>query len=110
MTKLINLLDGEFIASGSVDCTVKIWNVNSGQIITNFKNHSSMILDIEPLLDGCMASASHDETLKVWNTLSGELVNELKDVQSINKLAVMSNGDLAIATHSKSIKIWNSSS
>lgn len=69
-----------------------------------------MILDLEPLLDGYMASASHDETVKVWNSLTGELINELKDMQSINKLAVMANGDLAIATDSKSIKIWNSGS
>ena len=110
VTKLIGLLNGEFIASGSIDGAIKVWNVDSGQMAKNFKGHSSMILDMVPLLGGYMASASHDETIKIWNSFTGELLNELKDVALINKLAVIANGDLAIATDSKSIKIWNSNS
>ncbi|WP_414524164.1 WD40 repeat domain-containing protein, partial [Umezakia ovalisporum] len=59
--------DGQTLASGSVDKTIKIWNVNTGQLLQTLSGHSDSITSLAYSSDGqTLASGSSDNTIKIW--------------------------------------------
>jgi DNA-binding beta-propeller fold protein YncE len=72
--------DGKFLAvSCHLDKTVKVWRVESGELVTELKGHQKQIAGISFSPSGkTIATASLDETLKIWNTKNGEIVRTIK--------------------------------
>ncbi len=65
--------DGEFIASGNKDTTIKLWNIE-GILIRTFTGHSLSVNSIAFSPDGkYIASGSSDKTAKLWS-INGELI------------------------------------
>jgi WD40 repeat protein len=68
--------DGQRIASGSRDSTVRVWDAHSGEQLEVFRGHEGGLVGIRSLAfspDGRrLASAGDDQTVRVWDTESGE--------------------------------------
>ncbi|HEY9865652.1 MAG TPA: hypothetical protein V6D21_15870, partial [Candidatus Obscuribacterales bacterium] len=63
--------DGNYIASGSVDKTVKLWKPD-GQILQTFVGHGGNVTSVSFSPDNQMiASSSQDGTIKLWPVNSG---------------------------------------
>jgi len=61
--------DGKTLASGSVDNTVKLWDVASGQNLATLKEHGDAIWSVAFSPDGkTLASAGRDKTIRPWET------------------------------------------
>ncbi|MDH6101696.1 hypothetical protein NWP18_04280 [Chrysosporum ovalisporum ANA283AFssAo] len=59
--------DGQTLASGSWDKTIKIWNVNTGQLLQTLSGHSDWVWSVAYSSDGqTLASGSGDNTIKIW--------------------------------------------
>ncbi|WP_325034773.1 WD40 repeat domain-containing protein [Nostoc sp. 'Lobaria pulmonaria (5183) cyanobiont'] len=59
--------DGQHLASGSADCTVKLWDVNTGQELYTLDNHSDWVNSVAFSPDGkTLVSGSRDMTIKLW--------------------------------------------
>ena len=69
--------DGRFIASGSRDSTVKVWEVATGLLIANLvKDNKEPVLCTAFSSDGkFVAVQSADGAVKVWNVQTGVLVS-----------------------------------
>ncbi|MEY3256194.1 MAG: hypothetical protein RLZZ29_1329, partial [Cyanobacteriota bacterium] len=68
--------DGEFIASGGDDKTVKLWN-RQGKLLRTLTGHTQTVNSINFSPDGnTVISGSDDGTVKLWN-LQGELLSTL---------------------------------
>ncbi len=102
--------DGEQVISGSQDGTIKIWNLNSGNLICTISAHDDSVHTIATTADGLyVISGSHDTTIKIWNLKTGQLVRTLRGhFGSVNTVILTPDGSKIISASSdSSLKIWN---
>jgi WD40 repeat protein len=62
--------DGRWVASGGVDCTVKVWDAQTGDLLQTFKSHLAQVIRLIFLQTPgglWLASGSHDSTVKLWD-------------------------------------------
>ena len=65
--------DGELLATGSADRTVKLWKIMSGLEQGTLQGHSGEIRAVAFSPDGrTLASGSEDGTLKLWDVTTGQ--------------------------------------
>ncbi|MBD0262106.1 MAG: hypothetical protein ICV78_05075 [Tolypothrix sp. Co-bin9] len=106
--------DGQWLASGSRDKTVKLWRTN-GTLVQTLKGHKDAVTSVSFSPDGqTLASASLDKTVLLWqrNPSNGEF-DELpyktlqKDGNWVYSVNFSPDGEL-LATGSKdsTIKLW----
>ncbi len=59
--------DGRYLASGSSDKTIKIWEVATGKELRTLTGHSDIVFSVAYSPDGrYLASGSRDKTIKIW--------------------------------------------
>ena len=69
--------DGTRLVSGSSDETVRIWNSETGQLLSTFNGHSELVYSVAYSSDGShIVSGSGNKIILVWNVQSGEIVGE----------------------------------
>jgi WD40 repeat protein len=102
--------NGQTLASGSWDNTIKLWNVKTGNLLQTLTGHSKDINSVAYSPDGqTLASASNDNTIKLWNVKTGNLLQTLEGHSySVNSVAYSPDGQtLASASGDTTIKIWD---
>jgi len=63
--------NGQYVAAGSMDAVVRIWDVSTGQLVERLRGHWGGIRSVAFTPDGKgLVSGSLDKTLKFWD-LSG---------------------------------------
>ena len=64
--------NGQYVASGSDDNIIRVWELESGKLIQTLNGHDSLVSDIDFSPDGTLlVSSSYDESLKVWEWARG---------------------------------------
>ena len=70
--------DGRHALSGSEDCTLRLWDLQTGQLLRMFAGHEAGVKAVAISPDGRHAlSASGDRTLKLWGLETGQLIRTL---------------------------------
>ena len=101
--------DGETVASGSGDHTIKIWQLRTGNLIRTLYGHSSWVSAIAISPDGqTLVSGSGDNTIKIWQLRTGQLLRTLVGHSKwVNSIAISPDGQtLASGSGDNTIKIW----
>ena len=63
--------NGQYVAAGSMDAVVRIWDVSTGQLAERLRGHRDSVRSVAFTPDGKgLVSGSFDKTLKFWD-LSG---------------------------------------
>jgi WD40 repeat protein len=108
VTAMAFSLDGRTLASGSIDDTIKLWDMASGKLLRTIEGHSSYVASIAFSLDGrTLASGSSDDTIKLWEMASGRLLRTLEGYSSVYAVAFSPDGKtLASGNDDKTIRLW----
>ena len=85
--------NGEYLASGSLDETIILFRVPSGELIKVFTGHSFCVNSVAFSCCGeYLASASNDCTIIIWRVSSGECIRTLTGNKSkVKSLAFLPN-------------------
>lgn len=108
--------DGQFVAGGGEENSVKLWNVGGDGKVRNLGNllsgHSGWVNSLAFSADGqVLVSGSCDRTIKVWNVGTLKLIRTLgswfsKDWGWVYSVGVW--GDLLVSGHGdRLVRIWN---
>jgi len=74
---------GNFLASGSRDKTIKIWETATGQCILTLIGHDNWVRGIEFHPSGkYLISVSDDKSIRVWDLKQGRAVKTINDAHS----------------------------
>lgn len=101
--------DGSKLASPSVDGTIKVWDVNKGDLIKTLRGHTSRAICVTwSPTDNYLATGSDDRTAKIWDIGSGELVQTIEGSSSPASLAWTRNGRiLALGFNNSTVQLWD---
>lgn len=89
------------LASGSMESTIKLWNITNGALIKTLTDHIDWVLSLVVLPNGFLASGGgwNDSTVKIWNpdnNFSLERSIKFSGLQSVVGMTLLKDGNLAI--------------
>jgi hypothetical protein len=85
--------DGKRLVSGSLDETVKIWDVETGRELRTLKPDFGAVASVAYSADGRYIAAGGREAAKTWNVQTGrELFKLAADIPSVKSLAFSTDG------------------
>ena len=102
--------DGEILASGSNDQTIRLWNVHTGQCLKTLRSHTSWVQSLAFSPDGeILASGSHDQTVKLWNVQTGECLQTLSGHSNRVFFTTFSPKGQTLVTGSEdqTVRVWD---
>ncbi|MBE9183309.1 CHAT domain-containing protein [Microcoleus sp. LEGE 07076] len=109
------------IASGSLDKTIKLWNLCTGELLHTFTGHSSGVIDVAFSPDGkTLASASNHEffdgSIKLWDVANKQFKQSLGNTLLALRTSclafspdeqTLANGHIGTTLMGGTIDIWN---
>ncbi len=101
--------EGQIMASGSEDNTIKIWQLKTGRLVRTLSGHTNWISSLAISPDGqTLISGSGDNTIKIWQLKTGRLVRTLSGhTSSVYTVAISSDGQTLISgSGDNTIKVW----
>ncbi|WAZ26918.1 NB-ARC domain-containing protein [Streptomyces cinnabarinus] len=102
--------DGSRLATGSDDCTVRIWDPAAGETVHALTGHADWVFAVAFSPDGSrLATASGDRTARIWDPTTGETVRVLTGHRGPVLAAAFSPDGSVLATGSDDgrARIWD---
>jgi WD40 repeat protein len=102
--------DGKYLATGSFDNTIKIWDVEAGKELHTLKGHQDFVYCVAFSPDGAqLVSGSKDKTIRIWDVKEGKFLKACTgNGDIVNWVTYSPSGKfVASAGADKSVRLWN---
>lgn len=111
IVKIVYCPDSETIATGSIDGSIRLWDINSGQLVKTLINgHYESLTTICYSPDGStIATGGSDHSVRLWNTDKENLIGTIAEHNGkIISLSFTENNNTIISVGEKSsVYHWN---
>jgi len=101
--------DGNTLASGSGDGSIKLWDMHTGRLRYTLRRHREIVTSVAFSPDGrTLASGSADRTVRLWDVASGQLRLTLRGhTRRVVSVAFSPDGNsLVSGSRDTTIKLW----
>jgi WD40 repeat protein len=88
---------------------VKVWNLDSGQLIHSLKGHTDSVTTVTLTLNGkYIVSGSRDNTIRIWNLVNGQLTKIWEEpTDTVNEVLMTPDGQYVVTgSGDNTIRIW----
>ena len=102
--------DGRVLATANADFTIKLWDLESGQIFRVFRGHTHVLYKaIFSPDEKLLASCSQDFTARIWDVASGRELHTLRGHNcAVKSVAFSPDGAvLASVSNDGTVKVWD---
>ncbi len=102
--------DGQYIVSGSLDKTVKLWDVKNKVILHTFNGHESGVNSVSFSPDSqYIVSGSLDKTVKLWDVKNKVILHTFNGhKEKVNSVAFSPDGQYIVSgSYDKTVKLWD---
>ena len=101
--------DGRFGLSGSMDRTMRLWRVETGECLRVFDGHTDMVLSVCLSSNGRVAvSGGRDGSLRLWEASTGRCLNTLSADGCAERSICMSSDDrLLMSGDGEGARLWD---
>ncbi|GCE26507.1 hypothetical protein KDA_19910 [Dictyobacter alpinus] len=101
--------DAKYMAAGTDNGDIRLWDFESSQPLHNFTNHTDWVHTIEFSPDGKqLVSGSEDETVRIWDVETGNELKKLDHESAVYSVAFSPDGkQLASGSDSGILWIWD---
>src|SRR5439155_1026625 len=101
--------DGQTLAMGLDDGTVRLWDLERGEVKATLPAHKGPVWSVAFAKTGLLATASDDGTVKLWRPGSGSPERVLKHEDSVRAVAFSHDGKrLVIGTRRTGrVRLWD---
>ena len=99
--------NGQILASGSWDQTVRLWDVATGRQLQQLTGHTGIVNGVSISPNGqILASGSWDKTVRLWDVATGRQLKQLRGYGY--SVAISPNGQiLASESLDKTVRLWD---
>ncbi|MFI1568484.1 NB-ARC domain-containing protein [Streptomyces sp. NPDC020490] len=101
--------DGTWLATASIDKTVRIWDRATGTCTTTLTGHTNAVRSVAIAPDGTwLATTSRDKTVRIWDRATGTCTTTLTGhTNAVRSVAIAPDGTwLATTSRDKTVRIW----
>ena len=100
--------DGDVLASGGEDDTVRLWNANTGEPIAILPGHTDRVASVAYAPNGDLASGSWDNTVHLWSASTNQLKRVLAGHSHwVTSVAYSPDGtQIASGSDDATVRLW----
>ncbi|MEV7442873.1 NB-ARC domain-containing protein, partial [Streptomyces sp. NPDC091204] len=104
--------DGTWLATGSLDGTVRIWDRASGNCIATLIGHRGQVLSVAIAADGAwFATGGVDGTVRIWDRASGNCTETpIEQRGAVPSVALAADGTWLATASLDEVRIWDRAS
>ena len=108
--------DGKYLATGSHDNTVRLWDTATGALHSTLQGHGERVYGTAFSPKGDLASISPlDGTVRLWEPVTG-VTSHILDIKSLHEkypfqpllpISFLPNDDLVVQDCYRNVRVWN---
>lgn len=97
------------LATGGVDCAVRLWDIRSGLCHGSLKAHKQWVNGVAfPPSGRILASCSGDKTIKLWDVGEMECVGSLSGHENfVRGIGFARKHELVTCSDDRTVRVWN---
>ena len=102
--------DGQFIVSGSLDYTLRVWNTDTGECTLLSEGHTGSVTSVALSADSLrVVSGAEDHTLRIWDARTGLCQKVLEGhIDAVESVALGADGRRVVSgSRDRTLRIWD---